>query len=169
MNFQIEWANAFREWWADNLLAERHWDTIMKMAWGYIKANISTAVEDELSNDDSVAVSYVAAWEQLFVELSESVTDDWLKAEVVPTIKSLIDLKHKAAVRKHGVTLLIQAWLRHDEGTILEYFKGLLLYWCHDLNWNIRLAIWEGVPQVAKLLSKDTWLDMFYWELVEFL
>lgn len=80
----------------------------MKMACGYITSNIGTAVEDELSSGSSVSVSYVQAWEELFVELSESVTDDALRSEVVPTIKSLVDLKHKVAVRKHGVRLLVQ-------------------------------------------------------------
>ena len=169
MKFQIECANAFKDWCAANLLAERHCDTLMKMASGYIKANINTAVEDELSNEDSVSVNYVKAWEELFVELSESVTEDCLKTEVVPTIKSLIDLKHKVAVRKHGVSLLVRTWLRYDEGTILEHFKGPMLYWWRDLNWNIRLAICEGVPKIANLLSKHNCIDIFYCELVEFL
>lgn len=169
MKFQIECANAFKDCWADNLLAERHCDTLMKMAWGYIKANIHIAVEDELSNDDSVTVGYVKAWEELFIELSEYVTDDCITTEIVPTIKSLIDLKHKVAVRKHGVNLLIQAWLKYDEKSLLGFFKSLLLYWWHDLNWNIRLAICEGLPQICKELSKDNCMDLFYWELVEFL
>ena len=169
MKFQIECANAFRDWWADNLLAERHCDTLMKMAWGYIKTNMNTAVEDELSNDESVTVSYVKAWEELFIALNEYITDEWVTTEVIPTIKSLIDLKHKVAVRKHGVNLLIQAVLKYDEKSVLDYFKSLLLYWWHDLNWNIRYAICEGFPSIAKTLSKDNCMDIFYPELAEFL
>lgn len=59
--------------------------------------------------------------------------------------------------------------MKYDEGTILDSFKSLLLYCCHDLNWNIRLTICEGIPQIAKLLSKDNCIDIFYCELVEFL
>lgn len=44
-----------------------------------------------------------------------------------------------------------------------------MLYCCHDLNWNIRLAICEGIPKIAGLLSKDNVMDIFYCELVEFL
>lgn len=36
MKFQIECANAFKEWCVNNLLAERHCDTLMQNAWAYI-------------------------------------------------------------------------------------------------------------------------------------
>lgn len=141
----------------------------MKMACSYIKSNINIAVEDELSvtSEEAISISFIRAWKQLFVELSDWVTDEWLKEEVVPTIKSLIDLKHKIAVRKHGVNLLIDTCLKFGQQDILEHFKPLLIYWCRDLNWNIRFSIWEGMPKIWSCLAKESAVKIFYPELVE--
>lgn len=141
----------------------------MKMAWGYIKSNIDAAAEEEQDNEDWLSVQYVKAWMELFVELNGHITTQWLTDTVIPTAKALIDLKKKITVRKHAVWLIVQMILRYEEDDIMNHFKGLILYWWQDLNWNIRLAIWEQFPKIWTKLSKENCIDFLYPEIVEFL
>jgi len=95
MKFQIEWANAFKEWCEQKLLSQKHSDSLMKMACGYISSNIHAAIEEEDSKEESVLLNYVNAWMDLFVELNGNISMDSLKNEAIPTVKNLVDLKNK--------------------------------------------------------------------------
>mmetsp|Transcript_16774 Transcript_16774/g.19416 ORF Transcript_16774/g.19416 Transcript_16774/m.19416 type:complete len:358 (+) Transcript_16774:370-1443(+) len=141
----------------------------MKVACDYILANIDVAVEEEQDNEDCVSVQYVKAWMDLFVELNGCITQDCLTKVVIPTVKSLVDLTKKIPVRKYGVWLIVQMTLKYDEACIIGSIKGLILYCCQDLNWNIRLAICEEFPKICGKLSKENCLDILYPEIVEFL
>jgi len=59
--------------------------------------------------------------------------------------------------------------LKYEENDIVTLFKSLILYWCQDLNWNIRLAICEEIPKIWRKLSKENSLELLYPEIVEFL
>ena len=50
-----------------------------------------------------------------------------------------------------------------------KILNSLILYWCQDHYWNIRLAICEELPKIWKKLSKDNCISIFYPEIVEFL
>ena len=50
-----------------------------------------------------------------------------------------------------------------------KILNSLILYWCQDHYWNIRLAICEELPKIWKKLSKDNCITIFYPEIVEFL
>lgn len=141
----------------------------MEHAWEFIKNNIEVAVEEEEKNEDWVSVQYVRAWMDLFVELNGYVTGDWMTKTVIPTVKSMIDMKTKIPIRKYAVKLIVDMTLKYEEDDILKYMKGLLLYCWQDMNWNIRLAICEQLSEICKKLSKDSCLEIFYPEIVEFL
>lgn len=169
MKFQTECAQAFNKSVALDLISKEHCKTIMKIAWDYIKNNIEVAVEEEQTNESCVSVQYVRAWMDLFVELSTRVDKSTLTQIVIPTIKSLIDLKRKIPIRKYAVDLIVKLTLRFEEPDILAYTQGLILYWWQDLNWNIRLAICEQLSKVCAKLSKENILEIIYPEIVEFL
>lgn len=169
MKFQIEWATAFKKCIQQGLLTQEYCDTLMEHAWEFIKNNIEVAVEEEEKNEDWVSVQYVRAWMEVFVELNGYVTGDCMTKTVIPTVKSMIDMKTKIPIRKYAVNLIVDMTLKYEEDDILKYMKGLLLYCWQDMNWNIRLAICEQLSQICKKLSKDSCLEIFYPEIVEFL
>lgn len=169
MKFQIDCAYGFKKWAEKKLLTQSHSDTLMKLAWDYIKNSIDVAAEEEQTNEDWVSVQYVRAWMGLFVELNGWISTNWLTKTVIPTLKGLVDLKQKIPIRKYAVDLIVKMTLKHDEAHIITYLKGLILYWWQDLNWNIRLAICEQIAPICHKLSKDNCLEILYPEIVEFL